>query len=161
VTTRRRPRVPYGEIDPPVEGLVRALNQFPGVHTIGSCGGHRDAERDQAPEGQWYVVFEVDKTPEGWMSLEFLGWAVGNDMRRAGSAVTLRVTSKPPWLNCPGEMIGFLIDLSGPRRPGDAPDEVAEWLRRAKSSFYVSVAAAKMRGNPGVSSSCHAAEAGS
>ena len=142
MTARRWPRVPYGEIDPPIVNLVRALNQFPGVHTIGSCGGHRDAERDQAPEGQWYILFEVDKTSEGWMSLEFLGWAIGRDMRRAGSAVTLRVDSAPPWLNYPGEMIRFLLDLSEPGRPDDAPDEVADWLRYAKSSFYVSVAAA-------------------
>jgi tRNA(Phe) wybutosine-synthesizing methylase Tyw3 len=34
--------VNYTEIDPPVVGLVRAINELPGVRTFSSCGGHEN-----------------------------------------------------------------------------------------------------------------------
>ena len=35
--------VPYDELDPPIRELVLVLNEeFGGIETIGSCGGHED-----------------------------------------------------------------------------------------------------------------------
>lgn len=36
--------IPYEEIDPTIRGLVRLINQFPGLYTTDSCAGHRAGE---------------------------------------------------------------------------------------------------------------------
>lgn len=82
-------RVPYRELDPNIVALVRVLNRFPGIHTIGSCGGHEDPAPYQVAAGEWWVLFEVDHTEPGWVSLEFLSWVINHEGGRAGSAVLL------------------------------------------------------------------------
>jgi hypothetical protein len=50
--------IPYNELDQNIAGLVKALNEFPGLVTIQSCGGHDRLEEglNQAPKGFWYVT---------------------------------------------------------------------------------------------------------
>ena len=36
--------VPYDELDENIVNLVRAVNSFPGIFTVGSCGGHPNPE---------------------------------------------------------------------------------------------------------------------
>jgi tRNA(Phe) wybutosine-synthesizing methylase Tyw3 len=47
--------VPYDDLDATIVTLVRALNRYPGVMTVGSCGGH-----------------EVITTPSQWSMVSFL-----------------------------------------------------------------------------------------
>jgi len=50
--------IPYAELDKNIVKLVRALNAFEGIETIGSCGGHaKQTSPSQWPEGSWYVKF--------------------------------------------------------------------------------------------------------
>ena len=63
--------IDYSKIDPSIRELVRALNAFPGVTTIGSCGGHPDPGPGQWPEGSWYIKMKFDQNEDGWMALEF------------------------------------------------------------------------------------------
>lgn len=77
--------VPYDEIDANIVPLVRALNSFPGIFTLGSCGGHPNNKEFQNPEGTFDIVFGVEvadqrPTREGWLSLEFLIYVFNNIM---------------------------------------------------------------------------------
>jgi hypothetical protein len=87
--------VPYDELDPPVVELVRVLNeQFDGLATIGSCGGHEDGKPGEVHTSadQWWVTFELEPADAdadttapsagAWMDLEFLAYWLGRDVRR-------------------------------------------------------------------------------
>jgi hypothetical protein len=111
--------VPYGELDPPVVGLIRVLNEFPGIETVGSCGGH-DAQKNpsQCPADEWYVTFALEPadsqalvavpTPEAWISLEFLAYEINYIAARR--EVRLAPFASPPYLNRPGRMLLFQVD---------------------------------------------------
>jgi hypothetical protein len=138
---RTRERVPYKEIDTPIAPLVRAVNRFPGIHTVGSCGGHdTTTNASQAPKGHWWLTFQVDHTEEGWISLEFIAWAM-RDVSRAGSNVLLQPFSLPPYLNYPGQMLLFQLAL-GVESPDDSPDKVADTLAMFRRNWYVTAKAA-------------------
>lgn len=72
--------VPYDELDENIVELVKVLNSFGDIFTVGSCGGHFDHKPYQLPEDEWNVLFKL-KPFTGLTSLEFLVWAV-NDLRR-------------------------------------------------------------------------------
>jgi hypothetical protein len=129
--------IPWDELDPPIVPLVGALNRFPGIRTIGSCGGHSAPERDQAGAGEWWVLFQVDHSEEGWLSLEFLSWLVNRDGHQGGSSVLLRPDSAPPWLNYPGSTLRFLLELDHPGGPKDSPAELAAWIVETFDDCYV------------------------
>lgn len=101
--------IPYDEIDEPIRSLVRVLNAFPGVKTIGSCGGHSSPTTGQAGPGRWWVLFDVERSENGWLSLEFLAWAVTRNLGADGS-VTLEADAAPPYLNQPGAMLRFVLE---------------------------------------------------
>ena len=51
--------VPYDELDHKLVSLVKAPNDFDGVTTVGSCGGHTNADVVyQNEEGTWHVSFD-------------------------------------------------------------------------------------------------------
>jgi hypothetical protein len=128
-------RTPYDKIDPPVRGLVRVLNRFPGIKTYTSCGGHPEPAYDsQAAEGYWYVDFNVDRNDEGWISLEFFGWVAYGV---APDGVELNVLSKPPFLNFPGSMLFFRWAGLDPTGPDCTADAFAELLQDARRKYYV------------------------
>ena len=77
--------VPYGELDSNVLNLVRALNAFAGIKTIGSCGGHREPGQAQAREGSWWVTFEIEHSEDGGFALEFLAWLINAASRFRGN----------------------------------------------------------------------------
>lgn len=129
----RRERVPYADLDRAVVPLVRVLNRFPGISTYTSCGGHEGPlMSSQCPAGLWYVDFHVDRSDEGWLSLEFFGW-VAYDL--APDDVELQVLAKPPHLNSPGEMLFFR--WTGVTPTATTPAVFAETLREARRRFYV------------------------
>ena len=110
---------PYDDLDAPVVRICRAINALPGLHTIGSCGGHE--EGGELPADRWrvslYVEQERDRRPTfaGWLALEFLAWTI-RDHARGGSDIAFLAWSLPPYLNDPGQMLRFSIEA---RRGGD------------------------------------------
>src|SRR3954469_6294326 len=98
---------PDSELDSNIVSLVKALNSFKGVTTVGSCGGHPEPGPGQKPAGEWTVSFKLSSDDHGWRGPGFLAWLVNNDARRSGSNVRLEPFSSPPYLNTPGECLVF------------------------------------------------------
>ena len=55
------------------------LNEFDGLTTIGSCGGHPNPTIYQEPEGSWSIIMKFDHGNDGWLALEFLSWLINHD----------------------------------------------------------------------------------
>lgn len=106
--------------------MVRELNAFPGIYTIGSCGGHADPKPFQLDARHWNVIFRIDHTDAAYLSLEFVGWFF------QASGVPLSVGAAPPDLNGPGTVLYFAVngvDLD--------PEEFAKQLATARDVLYV------------------------
>lgn len=117
--------VPYSEIDANMHNLVRILNLYPYVETIGCCGGHAvQTNLSQYPEGSFYVKLTISRAPAARYALEHLAWAINNDYRRSGHDVVLMPFAPPPYLNTPGRCMGWDIDGND-----EDPDELAAALR--------------------------------
>lgn len=132
-----RDDVPYDELDPNIVWLVRTLNAFDGIRTIGSCGGHTDPDltKGQWPEGTWYIAFEVARDDDGWFALEFLAWLIDRKGREIWPYnqehhLGIGVTSPPPW-HAPGESMYFGIEGHG-----IDPNEVADWIDEMQKRHY-------------------------
>jgi hypothetical protein len=153
----RGPEPPYQELDPPIVGLVRAINQLPGLYTTQSCGGHEEPLTPvSAPADEWWIGIGLavvkrgeDLVPipvdEAWVSFEFLAYVVGHH-RVNGADVQLRATSSPPWLNDPGKTLGFVLE--GWRRDDHPfePDDLADHLIQDAVRYYVSLELLAWRG---------------
>lgn len=128
--------VPYEELDQNIVELVRVFNGFPGVFTVGSCGGHANPKNYQSPEGSWDIVFILEikddrPTSEAWLSFEFLVYAFNNWFYRTGLKVDLSAYSAPPHFNEPGQTITFRV-------VGDEdPAQIAKELFALKKEFFV------------------------
>lgn len=114
--------IDYSRIEPNVVPLLKVMNSFPGLQTTESCGGHKDPQPWQTPEGLFTVLFVVDHTLEGLVSLEFLVWIVNGSgpLQRNGEIVC---NSFPPYLNTPGQAHYFAWHGIGD--PGKVADELA------------------------------------
>ena len=141
----RPEKVRLGELDPPIVELVRLLNEFDGIATIGSCGGHDDGRPGgmHASANEWWVTFELEPaTPDGettapsdraWLELEFLVYVIETRGLRGGPyAMSLGLFATLPHMNEPGRMLRF--QLSGERSSengikGIEPDELARLIR--------------------------------
>lgn len=131
---------PYEELDPPVVNLCRVLNDAPGIHTNGSCGG---GDGHMLPPERWAVGFDLERdddgrpTLEALLSAEFIVWAINNDLVRSGLDVEVGVHSAPPYLNHPGKMLHF--DITGHRDgPGGMEaDRLAALLDEVATACYV------------------------
>src|SRR6059058_2913885 len=55
VPKRKTPAM--SDLDPNMVSLVKALNSFKAITTVGSCGGHADPGPAQKPLGEWSVTF--------------------------------------------------------------------------------------------------------
>lgn len=129
----KRKNIPYKQLDRNIVKLVRALNAFEGISTIGSCGGHANQTNpSQWTEGSWYVKFYVAHDDEGWFALEFLAWLINNSMQRSDKHVSLYPTAPPPYLNSPGEVLAFVLE-------GEQEDseEVARLINAARRKVYL------------------------
>ena len=129
--------IDYSKIDPSIRGLVLAPNAFPGVTTIGSCGGHPDPSPGQWPEGSWYVKMRFDHDEDGWMALEFLAWAINRDYSSVHK-VFFYPTSPPPYLNEPGQMLAFALEGQE-----TAANDLAHFLNTERENDFISVEMAK------------------
>ena len=123
------------DLDRNVVHLVRILNSFPGIQTIGSCGGHPNPDPCQWSEGSFYVKFHVAWNAEGRLSLEFLAWLINDMVVRTTTKgnVLLLPVSPPPYLNDPGNCLCFVIEGSN----GADPEELAETMDEAKTKCFV------------------------
>ena len=125
--------VPYDELDQNIVSLVKALNAFDGIATVGSCGGHPNADvLYQNEEGTWHVSFDAGHTEDGWFALEFIAWIV-RDWGRGGHHGSLEATSPPPYLNEPGSCLSFVLEGWG----HEDPDELAEFIDELREDFYI------------------------
>lgn len=117
--------IPYDTFDPNIVGLVRALNRYPGLMTIGSCGGHEVITNpSQWEAGTWYVKFDLHADRLGWYVLEHLAWAINEDYRGAGHHVVFMPIAPPPYLNTPGKCLHFVVE----GYEGEDPDKLAQFL---------------------------------
>lgn len=129
------------DIDPRIRRLVRALNSFDAVFTIGSCGGHPPPLKGgQWAEGTWYVKFNVEHNARGWRALEFLAWLINRDYARAHH-VELYPTAPPPYLNGPGQVLSFALEGF----EGEDPDGLARWMGAARRGLYVPAQSTRKR----------------
>jgi hypothetical protein len=128
--------IPYDEIDPGIRALVRALNAFPGIETIGSCGGHDNPRGDQAGPGLWWVLLTIDRTPDSWLSLEFLAWAVTRALGSDGG-VTLEADAAPPYLNDPGKLLRFVLQRHHVDRTDQEADLFAATLDKLRTERFI------------------------
>jgi len=126
------PRIPYREIDPNIVALVRVLNAFPTVTTIGSCGGHVNPGPCQAAEGSWDISFTVTHNEDGWLDLEFLTWVINGYEVDRGQSVRLEPYAPPPYLNEPGRCLRFV--LAG--WDGCDPHTIAKDIRRLRRHLH-------------------------
>jgi len=124
-------RLVYDELDKNIRSLVAALNDFPGVQTIGSCGGHECPGLGGWKAPDWYVKFTINRTDEAWLSLEFLAWAINRDGRGRGQGTLLIPDSAPPYLNEPGRMLHFALEGSGD------PEALAAWVEKLRGGCFV------------------------
>lgn len=126
-------RIPWSTIDPNMIKLIKTLNKYPALQTIGSCGGHETPQPGQWDINTWYLLFELDKNKTGWRVLEFLSWAINNDFSRAGHEIMLLPKSPPPWLNIPGQCLRFAIECTD----GTEPDHVAKYLDEWRKNYLI------------------------
>jgi hypothetical protein len=123
----------YRQLDESIAPLVRALNSFRGIKTIGSCGGHAaPLQPGQWEEGSWYVKFKVLPNEHGWFAVEFLAWLINTDGKSRNW--NFYPVAAPPSLNSPGEMLCFVIE----GYDGESPTWFAEHVRESKELLYVS-----------------------
>lgn len=141
-------KVPYEELDPSIVELVRVLNEeFDGLETIGSCGGHEDgvAGGIHAAADEWWVTFHLEPfDPDGettrpsdaaWFDLEFLAYWIGRVRAVKETSVHIEPYAPPPQFNFPGQMLRF--ELAGYREEGSGtPDEVAAWILDGLREIY-------------------------
>ena len=121
--------IPYEELDANIVNLVQVLNRYPGLITVGSCGGHEEITNpSQWQAGSWYVKFKLSSDKLGWYVLEHLAWAINEDARGAGDNVHLLPTAAPPYLNTPGACLYFVIEAWN----GANPDELARFLEEVR-----------------------------
>ncbi|TCZ71460.1 hypothetical protein E0485_22680 [Paenibacillus albiflavus] len=111
--------------------LIQVLNSFETIETIGSCGGHINPKEGQWEKGTWYVKFEIEETPVGWRTIEFLAWAINKEYDD-DLTVFFMPKSNPPWLNKPNRTLCWVIEGYNDQNPND----LAEFLGKVKSDFY-------------------------
>ncbi len=128
--------IPYDELDTNIVELVRAINSFPGIYTVGSCGGHPNNKDFQNREGTFDIVFQLEvegrrPTEDAWLSLEFLVYIFNNVFYRTGSKVFVGPYSAPPHYNKPGSTITFRLGGE------EDPNEIAELLKDQKAQWFL------------------------
>lgn len=129
-------RIPYGEFDPQVVELCRAVNEFPGIVTTESCQGYIN---DHRPDEPWTVFFAPNGpvTSAAYCSIEFLvyllnGCGIQQDGHK-GFKATVCLNSADPGMNGPGATLYWFIEGTG-RHPNELATAIRE---QRKKWFYV------------------------
>lgn len=125
-------KIPYMELDENIIGIVKLLNSFDDIYTVGSCGGHKDNKSFQCPEGEWSVIFKVNQSKSGWISLEFLVWIINNSLRHDNYHLEIVPCAPPPFVNGElGSCIYFVLEGRN-----ISPSQLTEDINRIKNEFY-------------------------
>lgn len=125
------------QLDANIVKLVDALNRYPGLKTIGSCGGHEAiTNSSQWSAGTWYVKFELSEDLTGRFVLEFLAWAINGDYRSNGNSVLFMPVSPPPFLNTSGKCLNYTVE----GYDKENPDELAAFLDSVRVYLTLSTA---------------------
>lgn len=107
-------------LDPNMKRLVAALNGCRGIHTFSSCGGHADPDPGHAPQGEFNVCFTVEPSAGGWLSLELILSACGEDAKLVA------------WWAAEDSLPGAVaFQLEG--RGEATPDRIADAIEKAPS----------------------------
>jgi hypothetical protein len=82
-------------IDENILSLVKLINDMPGLYTIDSCGGHKEATGSQSKDGNWYIYFKIDRHYEqGFASLGYLTYFFNTYLVSNGFDVRLHILSR-------------------------------------------------------------------
>jgi len=101
-----------------------------------SSGYPLSGEAGTPPTDSGWVKFTVAKSELGWRTLEFLAWVVG-DMVAAGERLHFFPVAPPPYLNTPGQCLGFVTECY----PLDGDQDsrfrkVAEFVHRCRKEHW-------------------------
>ncbi len=130
-TKKNKSEMSYEGLDENIVKLVKTLNWFDGIDTQGSCGGHKNNKPYQLPSNQWNVIFKVKPSKKGFIDLEFLVWAINNNLRKNGNDVYISPNSAAPFLNEIGKTLYFALEGEDV-----APDKIAEELEKMALEFH-------------------------
>lgn len=121
----------YEGLDENIVGLVKVLNSFQDIYTIGSCGGHKNPKSYQLPNGSWKILFKIEPTAR-LTDLEFITWSINHMARWKEYGVWLDLHSPPPYLNEIGNSVYFSLN-------GEDCDarKIAQELEEYKNDDYV------------------------
>lgn len=137
----RRPQLKRGVMPTdrkmmPIKEIEQAIKRFEAVSWSSSgypLKGGREAEG--STDAGW-VRFGIERSELGWRTLEFLAWTC-TDMTRAGERLEFFPTSPPPYLNTPGESLGFVIEcypLNGDH--SERFKKVAEFINSCREQYW-------------------------
>jgi len=116
-----------------IETLRNVIASFEGVRwaTFGTREDHDGGSRRQIA----WVKFQLEKSENGWRSLEFLTWCLQDASRDHGAAVLFPVTA-PPVLNEPGECICFVFEVPITEEHHDRVGILATHLAQTKEEDW-------------------------
>lgn len=115
----------YKEIDENIRELVRVLNEFPGIVTTSSCGGHSNPKPFQKSAGEWEIFIQLeddDERPssEAWKSIQLISFA----FTKLIADVNVVVSCADPFLNCWNDPLSFVLEGTAD------PEKVMKCLRQ-------------------------------
>lgn len=93
----------------PTEEVREAIAKFEGVNWI-NHGEPQPGDTDEG-YGVGWVKFGVEKSELGWRTVEFLSWALNEDLKRAKFELLFFPVSPPPYLNEPGDSLSFALEM--------------------------------------------------
>jgi hypothetical protein len=109
------------------EDLHKALDRFGGYVFLNT--GH-----DEAHKITW-AKMRYRRDEEGHRSLEFLAW-VTTDMSRARDPISFYPTAAPPYLNTPGEVLSFVVQIYHRELKEGQFDAMIEFINRCHDDYY-------------------------
>ncbi len=123
-------KIPYATIDKRLVKLVRLLNSFDDVFTQNAYFEPYITEHMDFNE--WSIVFRVNQSKSGWISLEFLIWLFNCDLGRGDYDIVIGAFAPPPFAKGKlGSCLQFTLDGRG-----ISPNELAEEVEKLKAEFY-------------------------
>jgi hypothetical protein len=115
------------------ETLRNVIASFEGVRWA-TCGTREDQIGENRQQIAW-VKFQLEKSENGWRTLEFLTWCLQDASRDPLAAVLFPVTA-PPVLNEPGECICFLFEVPITEERHDRAEVLAVHLAQIKEEDW-------------------------
>jgi len=100
-----------------IELLAAALESFPGVTMIetddsGDTELVHPGKRMDVGFGTWYVRFSIERSAQGWHTLEELSYIINNTMQLSGARFFILPFAFPPHIgqNAQEDRLSFVIE---------------------------------------------------